>query len=56
MRLKEERIIDQWFILIDEASGRGEALLRDTVRLIEERAVPNLEFAYQEVSAGQNNH
>lgn len=38
------KILERWSTMIEDAKGRGEELLRETVRLIQEREVPEVEI------------
>ncbi len=51
-KLKEERIIDQWFTLIEGAEGKGNTLSKDIKRILEEIAVPSLKLEHKEVHLG----
>jgi hypothetical protein len=38
------KILEKWSTMIEDAKGRGEELLRETMRLIQEREVPGIEI------------
>jgi len=51
-RIKRDRIIEQWFTLIEGAEGKGDELSQKIGRLLGEVAVPNLVLEHKNVSLG----
>ena len=52
MKLKGERIIDEWFALIPDAQGKGDTLTKNISRLLEAVGVPNLVLENKEIHLG----
>ncbi|KKU65533.1 MAG: hypothetical protein UX89_C0027G0002 [Parcubacteria group bacterium GW2011_GWA2_47_16] len=52
MKLKGERIIDEWFALISGAQGKGDALTKNISRLLDAVKVPNLVLEHKEIHLG----
>ncbi|HEX77592.1 MAG TPA: hypothetical protein G4O03_04170 [Dehalococcoidia bacterium] len=42
--LHEEKILDDWSVVIEDAQGRGEEIYRETSRFIEESEAPGVEM------------
>lgn len=52
VKLKQERIADQWSTLIEGANGKGEKVITDTMRAIENVNAPNVFISRKEVRPG----
>lgn len=51
-KIKEEKIVQQWTMLIEGANGQGERVISETIRAIEKLEVPNIHVSRQERKAG----
>jgi hypothetical protein len=51
-KIKQEKIVEQWTMLIEGANGQGERVINDTLRAIEKLEVPNIYVSRQERKAG----
>jgi len=50
--LKKEQVLDTWAILIEQAQGRTEGVIRDTASFIQESRAPGLEMERQDLAPG----
>lgn len=51
-KIKREKIVEQWSVLIVGANGEGERVITDTIRAIEKLEVPNIHVSRQERKPG----
>jgi len=51
-KIKREKIVEQWSVLIVGANGEGERVIADTIRAIEKLEVPNIHVSRQERKPG----
>ena len=51
-KIKKEKIVQQWTMLIEGADGQGERVLKDTIRTIEKVAAPDIHLTRQKRKAG----
>lgn len=50
-KIKKEKIVQQWTMLVEGANGQGERVLIETVKIIERVAAPNIHISRQERKA-----
>ncbi len=55
IRLKDERIVEQWFTLVEGAEGKSAEFNRNVKKILVELAVPNLRLSQRDVSLGMWN-
>jgi len=47
-KIKKEKIVQQWTMLVEGGNGFGEKVLADTIKNIEKAAAPNIHVSHQE--------